>query len=136
MNRFIAICEKELELYYRHIALYGDPNDRNPLSILERPSRHSWVDGNCGLNEKKNFYARSELCETEDDLEDEDLLLSASDSEEDGILDFKGEDRETYHTIMENARVGTSSGSLSMSKYSYHDNNPCLLSKETSTMTD
>lgn len=29
VRRFIAIAEKELELYYRHIALYGDPNTRN-----------------------------------------------------------------------------------------------------------
>lgn len=38
VRRFIAIAEKELELYYRHVALYGDPNDRNPLSILDFPS--------------------------------------------------------------------------------------------------
>lgn len=29
MRRFIAISEKELELYYRHVALYGDPSSRN-----------------------------------------------------------------------------------------------------------
>ncbi|EHA8589840.1 putative CRM domain-containing protein, chloroplastic [Cocos nucifera] len=29
VRRFIAISEKELELYYRHVALYGDPNSRN-----------------------------------------------------------------------------------------------------------
>ncbi|KAL0917999.1 hypothetical protein M5K25_013114 [Dendrobium thyrsiflorum] len=29
VRRFISIAEKELELYYRHIALYGDPNTRN-----------------------------------------------------------------------------------------------------------
>ncbi|KAK1267744.1 hypothetical protein QJS04_geneDACA015525 [Acorus gramineus] len=29
VRRFIAIAEKELELYYRHIALYGDPTTRN-----------------------------------------------------------------------------------------------------------
>nr|GLL47185.1 uncharacterized CRM domain-containing protein At3g25440, chloroplastic isoform X2 [Ipomoea trifida]GMD92560.1 uncharacterized CRM domain-containing protein At3g25440, chloroplastic [Ipomoea batatas] len=34
VRRFIAIAEKELELYYRHVALYGDPSDRNPHSIL------------------------------------------------------------------------------------------------------
>lgn len=38
VRRFISIAEKELELYYRHVALYGDPNDRNPLSILDIPS--------------------------------------------------------------------------------------------------
>lgn len=29
VRRFISISEKELELYYRHVALYGDPNTRN-----------------------------------------------------------------------------------------------------------
>ncbi|KAK8921377.1 hypothetical protein KSP39_PZI019999 [Platanthera zijinensis] len=29
VRRFIAVAEKELELYHRHIALYGDPNTRN-----------------------------------------------------------------------------------------------------------
>lgn len=35
MRRFIAIAEKELELYYRHVALYGDPSDRDPKSVLD-----------------------------------------------------------------------------------------------------
>ncbi|XVF29378.1 hypothetical protein REPUB_Repub15cG0115800 [Reevesia pubescens] len=39
VRRFIAIAEKELELYYRHIALYGDPNNRNPVSILDSPTK-------------------------------------------------------------------------------------------------
>ncbi|TXG72805.1 hypothetical protein EZV62_001384 [Acer yangbiense] len=30
VRRFIAVVEKELELYYRHLALYGDPNNRIP----------------------------------------------------------------------------------------------------------
>ncbi|KAM7486894.1 hypothetical protein LguiA_002903 [Lonicera macranthoides] len=37
VRRFIAIAEKELELYYRHVALYGDPNSRNPNLILDGP---------------------------------------------------------------------------------------------------
>ncbi|KAL6528038.1 hypothetical protein OROHE_014988 [Orobanche hederae] len=37
VRHFIAIAEKELELYYRHVALYGDPNDRDPKSILDNP---------------------------------------------------------------------------------------------------
>ncbi|CAK9173934.1 unnamed protein product [Ilex paraguariensis] len=41
VRRFIAIAEKELELYYRHIALYGDPNNRNPNSILGSPRKGS-----------------------------------------------------------------------------------------------
>ncbi|KAK1393450.1 hypothetical protein POM88_012506 [Heracleum sosnowskyi] len=34
VRRFIALDEKELELYYCHIALYGDPSNRNPNSTL------------------------------------------------------------------------------------------------------
>ncbi|KAL3635038.1 hypothetical protein CASFOL_022092 [Castilleja foliolosa] len=37
VRRFIAIAEKELELNYRHVALYGDPNNRDPKSILDKP---------------------------------------------------------------------------------------------------
>uniref|UniRef100_A0A453GQU0 Uncharacterized protein n=1 Tax=Aegilops tauschii subsp. strangulata TaxID=200361 RepID=A0A453GQU0_AEGTS len=29
VRRFIAISEKELELYYRHVALYGKPQPQN-----------------------------------------------------------------------------------------------------------
>ncbi|KAL8483067.1 hypothetical protein ACS0TY_025931 [Phlomoides rotata] len=35
VRRFITIAEKELELYYRHVALYGDPSDRDPKSVLD-----------------------------------------------------------------------------------------------------
>ncbi|KAF2295916.1 hypothetical protein GH714_035102 [Hevea brasiliensis] len=40
VRHFITVAEKELELYYRHIALYGDPNNRNPLSILDSPTNY------------------------------------------------------------------------------------------------
>lgn len=39
VRRFIAISEKELELYYRHIALYGDPSNRDPNSSVDSPVR-------------------------------------------------------------------------------------------------
>ncbi|KAL3507086.1 hypothetical protein ACH5RR_032468 [Cinchona calisaya] len=39
VRRFIAIAEKEIELYYRHVALYGDPNDWNPNSIFDKPRK-------------------------------------------------------------------------------------------------
>ncbi|XP_068666303.1 CRM-domain containing factor CFM9, mitochondrial [Aristolochia californica] len=35
VHRFIALSEKELELYYRHIALYGDPNTRTSDSAKQ-----------------------------------------------------------------------------------------------------
>ncbi|XP_020598090.1 uncharacterized CRM domain-containing protein At3g25440, chloroplastic-like isoform X2 [Phalaenopsis equestris] len=36
VRRFIAIAEKELELYYRHIALYGNPNTRNADFVYDQ----------------------------------------------------------------------------------------------------
>lgn len=35
VRHFIAIAEKELDLYHRHIALYGIPNSRDPISVLD-----------------------------------------------------------------------------------------------------
>lgn len=52
MRRFIAIAEKELELYYRHVALYGDPNDRDPKSVLDNRKKSKGAISNVGL--KKN----------------------------------------------------------------------------------
>ncbi|CAN6454721.1 unnamed protein product [Victoria cruziana] len=39
VRRFIAISEKELELYYRHVALYGNPSCRDSVS--------RYVQNNC-----------------------------------------------------------------------------------------
>ncbi|XP_010414518.1 PREDICTED: uncharacterized CRM domain-containing protein At3g25440, chloroplastic [Camelina sativa] len=70
VRNFIAIAEKELELYYRHVALYDDPNNRNPLSILDdSPS------------ESRNHHHQNELylnssdtdANSEDEDEDEEL---------------------------------------------------------------
>lgn len=64
VRRFIAIAEKELELYYRHVALYGDPSGRGPLSVFEeRPKRLKRVGP----------ISEEEVCsEVDDDLESEE----------------------------------------------------------------
>lgn len=92
---FIAIAEKELELYYRHIALYGDPNDRNPISMLDSPTIKDSKES--GKLEKKSLDSTSgcfhaglsdleadstRVSETEDNVEDEDLWINESDSED------------------------------------------------------
>ncbi|KAF4346199.1 hypothetical protein G4B88_010654 [Cannabis sativa] len=59
VRRFIAIAEKELELYYRHIALYGDPNDRNPISVLDGPRKDTKKPNE--LENEKNDYSSSGL---------------------------------------------------------------------------
>ncbi|MBA0684881.1 hypothetical protein Goari_026431 [Gossypium aridum] len=96
VRRFIAIAEKELELYYRHVALYGDPNNRNPISILDSPTRENKETEtlekdshdltptrfSSGISAKKVDPIDEELSETEDDLKGEDLPMRGSDSEE------------------------------------------------------
>ncbi|MBA0651551.1 hypothetical protein Goklo_018866, partial [Gossypium klotzschianum] len=95
VRRFIAIAEKELELYYRHVALYGDPNNRNPISILDSPTRENKETEtlekdshdltptrfSSGISAKKVDPIDEELSETEDDLKGEDLPMRGSDSE-------------------------------------------------------
>ncbi|XP_048127211.1 uncharacterized CRM domain-containing protein At3g25440, chloroplastic isoform X2 [Rhodamnia argentea] len=62
VRRFIAIAEKELELYYRHTALYGDPNSRNPIAILDSP-----VNGTIGSKEVDSSK-RERQCVTDDSI--------------------------------------------------------------------
>lgn len=61
VKHFIAIAEKELELYYRHVSLYGDPSNRNPLSILDEES--------CDHDRDRLYMSCSD---TEADSEDQD----------------------------------------------------------------
>ncbi|KAL5733974.1 hypothetical protein ACOSP7_031835 [Xanthoceras sorbifolium] len=105
VRRFIAMGEKELELYYRHIALYGDPNNRNPISILDGPTKGTQESRKLNMLERKSRDSPSsgfspggletetdstdqELSEVEDDIEDEGLSISESDSEDDILSDF------------------------------------------------
>ncbi|XP_031259062.1 uncharacterized CRM domain-containing protein At3g25440, chloroplastic [Pistacia vera] len=92
VRRFIAIAEKELELYYRHMALYGDPNDRNPISILDGPTKVARESQKHEMLKRKghgsttyNVFSPgiSELSK----FEDEDLSISESDSEDDLLSD-------------------------------------------------
>lgn len=64
MRHLIAVAEKELELYYRHVALYDDLSNRNPLSILDYSS------GSCGHHLNKLYMSCSD---TESESEDEEL---------------------------------------------------------------
>ncbi|XVE81062.1 hypothetical protein DITRI_Ditri15bG0032900 [Diplodiscus trichospermus] len=99
VRRFIAIAEKELELYYRHIALYGDPNNRNPISILDSPTKdtrearrpkmlesesHDLTPtcSSSGISDTEADSMDEELSDIEDDLKGEDLPTGESDSED------------------------------------------------------
>lgn len=143
MRRFIAIAEKELELYHRHVALYGDPNNRNPLSILEGPSGNSREEGNHGEEDlhlsSDGFSAETEadstemeLSETEDDFKDGNLSMNELGSEEEDRMLDSDEDqgREVYFTKMKDESVCSIKGSSSMSKHGHHYNNQYLLSEQ------
>lgn len=92
VRRFIAIAEKELELYYRHVALYGDPNDRDPKSVMDRPmakdgptnntiSPTTGESLNCLSAAATTGFVDQELSEYEDEKSSGDL-----DYEDDGML--------------------------------------------------
>ncbi|KAG2331925.1 hypothetical protein Bca4012_018492 [Brassica carinata] len=70
VKHFIAITEKELELYHRHVALYDDPGNRNPLSILDDSPLES-----CDHHRNRLYMSCSD---TEDDSEDENKSEKSS----------------------------------------------------------
>ncbi|KAJ8550947.1 hypothetical protein K7X08_000317 [Anisodus acutangulus] len=79
VRRFIAIAEKELELYYRHVALYGDPNNRSAYSILDdsRSTREK-RNAEIGENYSASEYNPSdvELSEIDENCNDNNQSLS------------------------------------------------------------
>ncbi|KAL5719697.1 hypothetical protein ACHQM5_012442 [Ranunculus cassubicifolius] len=75
VRRFIAIAEKELELYYRHVALYGDPTERDSYSVSTTPINSITPN---------NMYEESFSSNSDDDstdLEDNQQLLSDDDDD-------------------------------------------------------
>ncbi|XP_010542750.1 PREDICTED: uncharacterized CRM domain-containing protein At3g25440, chloroplastic [Tarenaya hassleriana] len=82
VRRFIAIAEKELELYYRHVALYGDPNNRNPLSILDASSK------------EYNKESQKPKIRKEENHRDDEHSLRFSDTEVDSADEYGYEDEE------------------------------------------
>lgn len=134
VRRFIAIADKELELYYRHIALYGDPNDRNPISILDEPRKDSKKSGKY---EKKSLDSTSDcfhtaLSDTEADStevsesEDEDLSTSESYCNDDSIFYSNDEEKEPSSSMLEESS-NTILGSPPMFENKYDSDNQNFL---------
>lgn len=71
VRHFIAISEKELELYHRHIALYGEPADNKPNGIVSEDTGSHKV-----VHENVDGFSNEELSGSEVDYEDDDLCLS------------------------------------------------------------
>ncbi|KAI3697177.1 hypothetical protein L6452_29995 [Arctium lappa] len=90
-RHFIAIAEKELELYRRHIALYGDPADHNPKTIV------SGVSEGTGERKQENVDSSSneELSANDDDDEDDDLSLSDTNCTDGSSTELDSSDEET-----------------------------------------
>lgn len=63
--------EKELELYHRHIALYGDPAVNNPNTVISSASDDTLEPKKVAEIDSTN----DELSESEDDYDD-DMSLS------------------------------------------------------------
>lgn len=99
MRHFIAIAEKELELYYRHVALYGDPNTRGPNSIVDCPRKLAQGPKKVELEAETNHdsYSSSEISlaiseakvdstdEETSETEDEDPSVSEIDVDDDNL---------------------------------------------------
>ncbi|CAA7017769.1 unnamed protein product [Microthlaspi erraticum] len=89
VRHFIAIAEKELELYYRHVALYDDPSKRSPLSILddslsESDSHHQdELSLSCSDTEDEDEDEEEEMCELDNGSSSKEELFETS-----GKVDF------------------------------------------------
>ncbi|KAL6185593.1 hypothetical protein ACLB2K_041724 [Fragaria x ananassa] len=84
VRNFIAIAEKELELYYKHIALYGDPNDEKSISVSDGPTNETEASEKHKLPENQTLDSASDffstgLLETESDSSDTELLKKFED---------------------------------------------------------
>nr|CAD1824521.1 unnamed protein product [Ananas comosus var. bracteatus] len=69
VRRFIAISEKELELYYRHVALYGDPQTRNADLVYGDDQKTPFSMG----TEELNFSKEERVWEFTEDETDSDV---------------------------------------------------------------
>ncbi|XP_010268178.1 PREDICTED: uncharacterized CRM domain-containing protein At3g25440, chloroplastic [Nelumbo nucifera] len=113
VRRFIAIAEKELELYYRHVALYGDPCNRGSLSSFASPTKDSneleipenikseKLDSTSNgfsenLLEMEENFSCQKLSETDLESEDTDLLGSDIDFEDNNdYSEFESDNEES-----------------------------------------
>lgn len=88
VRRFISIAEKELELYNRHIALYGDVNNPSPNSTFDSPSKETEkleMPGGDTINPTRSEDSMDDVSESGDEFEDEDSSISGLDSEDDDV---------------------------------------------------
>ncbi|GMH29714.1 hypothetical protein Nepgr_031557 [Nepenthes gracilis] len=95
VRHFITVAEKELELYYRHIALYSNPanTDNSKENLKDWGKVQMCKIQDCGLagansseiSETETCSSNPELLEPEDEFEDEGFSLTVLDSDNDYI---------------------------------------------------
>lgn len=141
VRQFISIAEKELELYHSHIALYGDPNDRNTILILHgsrkgttesgKPKELEMCASDCvstGVIEMEADSLESELFETEtnnaDNFSNGSLSVSESDSELDNHFG-SGSDHEESSTETEESSTMQVQSSISLKECDFDNQRYC-----------
>lgn len=86
LRRFIAIAEKELELYYRHVALYDDPNNRSSYSILDdfrsTSEKQNGKIGEENYSSSESIASDLELSQIDDYCSDDKQSLTESEFED------------------------------------------------------
>ncbi|KAE8728091.1 Far-red impaired responsive family protein [Hibiscus syriacus] len=115
VRHFIAIAEKELELYYRHIALYGDLNNRNPISILDSPTKSNREIKEPQMLERDSHDLTptgfsSSISDTKDDDPIYEELSETEDDSKGDNLSMRGSDSEYEVSYLDEESEGSSSG--------------------------
>ncbi|XP_043707519.1 uncharacterized CRM domain-containing protein At3g25440, chloroplastic-like [Telopea speciosissima] len=128
VRRFIAVAEKELELYYRHVALYGDPSTRDSSSTfpnlrkgfheqgipkeIDSESLDSTSDGSSTDLSEIESFAGPQLSVADVDSEDEFLMEIEDDFEDSDVLstEVDSDDEESSSAQQESFACSASNG--------------------------
>jgi len=110
VRRFIAISEKELELYYRHVALYGNPQSQK-AELVCGDDREASLLKMRGLDQGKDqepHLATNHFS----DLHISDVSESESDEEDScgSEYDVNDDETESMTSISEDASVSDHGG--------------------------
>ena len=118
VRRFIAISEKELELYYRHVALYGDPNTRNSDLVYDNKGEKpcSMETGISDPGKEDNTHTTNgDISEepSDSELDSEDDMVTGDELDSDDELtepETDSEGQELSETELDVEDKGTTQG--------------------------
>ncbi|KAJ6807754.1 putative CRM domain-containing protein, chloroplastic [Iris pallida] len=99
VRRFIAISEKELELYYRHVALYGDPASRYS-DLLSKGHGKATSELETGTSDSKETgYSNDDISAEPSDADSDDCILSGSEHYSNKDEEQEDEDNPDYELL-------------------------------------